>query len=277
MTDALRDLLGRTRFELVPMKGIDAAVAALPTGSSVSVTCSPVKGIPATLELAGRLHDLGHDTVPHLAARTVEDRDHVARIAAWLRERGVSEVFVIAGDGARARGPYDEALTFLRDLLDASPGLAAVGLPAYPDTHPFIGHRELRDLLHAKLALLTDAGVAGSVTTQMCLDAPHIIRWLADERSRGLDVPVDIGVAGVVDRAKLLTMGVRLGVGTSLRFLRKNRAVVTSMFAPGGYDPTDLVVGLAEDARQLGVRGLHSYTFNRVSATLAWRERLLAE
>ena len=90
-------------------------------------------------------------------------------------------------------------------------------------------------------------------------------------------MPVDIGVAGVVDRAKLLTMGVRLGVGTSLRFLRKNRAVVTSMFAPGGYDPTDLVTAIADDARRLGVRGLHSYTFNRVAPTLAWREQLLGE
>ena len=259
------------------MKGVDDAVAALPAGSAVSVTCSPVKGIAATLDLAGRLHDLGHDTVPHLSARTVEDRDHVARIAGWLRAREVREVFVIAGDGARARGPYDEALTFLRDLLDASPGLRAVGLPGYPDGHPFIGHPELRDVLRAKLAVVAEAGLVASVTTQMCLDAPHIIRWLADERSAGLDVPVDIGVAGVVDRATLLTMGVRLGVGTSLRFLRKNRSVVTSMFAPGGYDPTDLVTRLADDAHRLGVRGLHSYTFNRVPATLAWRERLLAD
>ena len=258
------------------MKGVDEAVAALPSGAAVSVTCSPVKGIPATLDLAGRLHDLGHDTVPHLSARTVEDRGHVGRIAKWLRDNGVREVFVIAGDGARARGPYVEALPFLRDLLDASPGLAAVGVPGYPDTHPFIGHRELHDVLRAKLAVIAEAGLAGSVTTQMCLDAPHIVRWLAEERSRGLEVPVDVGVAGVVDRAKLLTMGVRLGVGTSLRFLRNNRSVVTSMFAPGGYDPTDLVVALAEDAERLGARGLHCYTFNRMSTTLAWQERMLA-
>ena len=277
MTDPLRQLLARTRFELVPMKGVDQAIADLPAGAPVSVTCSPAKGIPATLDLAGRLHDLGHDTVPHLSARTVEDRHHVRRIAAWLRDHGVREVFVIAGDGARGAGPYEEALTFLRDLLDASPGLAAVGVPGYPDHHPFIGERELHGLLRAKLAVIAEAGLAGSVTTQMCLDAPHILRWLTHERERGLDVPVDIGVAGVVDRAKLLTMGVRLGVGTSLRFLRKNRAVVTSMFAPGGYDPTDLVTAIADDARRLRVRGLHSYTFNRVAPTLAWREQLLAE
>jgi methylenetetrahydrofolate reductase (NADPH) len=277
MTDALRELLGRTRFELVPMKGVDEAVAALPPGAPVSVTCSPAKGIPATLDVAGRLHDLGHDTVPHLSARTVEDRRHVTRIAGWLRDHGVREVFVIAGDGARARGPYEEALPFLRDLLDDGPGLTAVGVPGYPDHHPFIGERELHALLRAKLAVIADAGLAGSVTTQMCLDPPRIIRWLSHERERGLDVPVDIGVAGVVDRAKLLTMGVRLGVGTSLRFLRKNRAVVTSMFAPGGYDPTHLVTEIADDAPRLGVRGLHSYTFNRVAPTLAWRARLLGE
>ena len=62
-------------------------------------------------------------------------------------------------------------------------------------------------------------------------------------------LPVDLGVPGVVDRAKLMTMGVRLGVGASLRFLRKHRSTVTAMLAPGGYDPTELVVGVADDAR----------------------------
>jgi hypothetical protein len=48
------------------------------------------------------------------------------------------------------------------------------------------------------------------------------------------------------------------------------------MLAPGGYDPTEVVRGVAADAEPLAIRGLHSYTFNRVAATLAWQEQILA-
>ena len=148
-------------------------------------------------------------------------------------------------------------------------------MPGYPDAHPFIGRRELHDLLLAKQAVVAEAGLTGSVTTQMCLDGRTSSPGSPRSAPPGSSPPVDLGVPGVVDRAKLLTMGVRLGVGTSLRFLRQHRAVMTSVLAPGGYDPTASSPPLAEDAARLGVRGLHAYTFNRVATTMAWRQQLL--
>ena len=110
----------------------------------------------------------------------------------------------------------------------------------------------------------------------MCLDPERIRQWLEHERASGLVLPVDLGVPGVVERAKLMTMGVRLGIGTSLRFLRKNRSTVMAMLAPGGYDPTELVAALADDAARLRISGLHTFTFNRVESTRAWQDRVLA-
>jgi len=79
----------------------------------------------------------------------------------------------------------------------------------------------------------------------------------------------------VVERKRLMTMGVRLGVGASLRFLRKQRATMVAMLAPGGYDPTDLVTTMSARADALGIEGLHAFTFNAVAATEAWRQSLL--
>ncbi len=135
---ALRELVAGMCFELVPMKSVEAAIAELAPGSTVSVTCSPAKGLDATQELVGRLLDLGHDAVPHLAARQVEDREHVTRLAGWIRRCGLREVFVIAGDAPKAAGPYADSLSFLRDLLEHDTGLERVGVAAYPDGHPFI-------------------------------------------------------------------------------------------------------------------------------------------
>jgi len=271
---AVRALVAEVRYELVPLKSVDGAIDALPPGSPVSVTCSPTKGVDTTLELTARLIDLGHDAVPHLSARMVEGPTHVERIAAWLRDHGCEEVFVIAGDAAPPHGPYHDGMAFLRELFEQETPLQRVGVPGYPDGHPLIDSGALAEALHEKQALIAEAGLRGSMTTQMCFDASRIRSWIVDVRAAGLTMPIDLGVPGVVDRARLMSMGVRLGVGASLRYLRKNRAVL-KLVGPSGYDPSELVADLAEDAEALGIDGLHSFTFNSVAETAAWQSAVL--
>ena len=275
--DARHHLLRSVVLELVPMSSLDGQLGFLPPASRVSVTCSPVKGIDATLELAAALVDAGHHVVPHLAARMVLDRDHTARVARWLRDHAVTDAFVIAGDAPSPHGPYDGATAFLRDLLAADPGLERVGVAAYPDGHVAIEAPVVHDALHAKQAVILEAGVAGYVATQMCFDAARIVEWLEAERVAGFDLPVQLGVPGPVDRAKLLSMGARLGVGASLRYLRKNRSSLTRMLSFSGYDPSDLIDPIAAHADRLGIVGLHVFTFNNLGDTVAWRARSLGQ
>jgi methylenetetrahydrofolate reductase (NADPH) len=207
----------------------------------------------------------------------IESRDHVVRLARWLRDHSVTDVFVIAGDASHPHGPYDGATAFLRDLLAADPGLERVGVAAYPDGHVAIDPVVVHDAMHAKQAVIRDAGVAGYVATQMCFDASRIVDWLDDERAAGFDLAVQLGVPGPVDRAKLLSMGARLGVGASLRYLRKNRSSLTRMLSFSGYDPSDLIDPIAAHADRLGIVGLHVFTFNNVADTVAWRARSLGQ
>ena len=273
--DARERLLASAVLELVPMSSVEDQIGLLPPHSRVSVTCSPVKGIDATLVLAARLAALGHHVVPHLAARMVTDRLHATHIAHWLRGHEITDVFVIAGDAHVPHGPYEGAVPFLRDLLASEPGVDRVGVAAYPDGHVALDDAIVHDALRAKQALLRDAGIDGYVATQMCFDPDRIVGWLQDERDAGLVLPVQLGVAGPVDRARLLTMGARLGVGASLRYLRKNRASVTRMLSFSGYDPSQLIDPIAPHADRLGITGLHLFTFNNVADTVAWRARSL--
>jgi methylenetetrahydrofolate reductase (NADPH) len=263
-------VLADARFELVPVKSAEAAIAALPPGVPVSVTSSPAHGLRHTMALCSRLIDDGHHVVPHLAARVVHDRAEVRAVARWLQDHGVDEAFVIGGDSPVPNGPYDAALPFLRDLLDDDPGIRTVGLAGYPDGHPLIATDVLDDALAAKQAMLAEAGVAITVSTQMCFDSVAIRRWLEGRRAAGLTAPVRLGIPGVVSRTRLLTMGARLGVGASLRYLRKNRRIVGRLVAPGGYDPTELLSALAPCLDPLGVTGIHVFTFNELAPTLAW-------
>ncbi len=272
----MSSLLDHVIIEIVPLKSAPAAVAALRPESTVSVTCSPAKGIEATLELASAVLAAGHLVIPHLAARMVEGPEHVARIAAWFKREGVRSVFVIGGDQEAPSGPYGDGIEFLRAFLAADHGLTAVGFAAYPDGHTMIDRRVLHEATHAKQALVEAAGLAPFVSTQMCFDPGTIRTWLEAERAVGLRASLHLGIPGVVDRTKLLTMGARLGIGTSLRFLKKNRATVGRLLSPGGYDPSALVRPLEADAERLGIDALHLFTFNEVEQTERWRESALA-
>ena len=271
---SMRELVANLHYEIVPMKSIDQAIADLPPGAHVSVTCSPVKGIAATQEYTDQLLASGFQPIPHLAARLVTGPEEAAALAAWVRERGLREVFVIAGDAPEPAGPYEGATPFIRDFLAADPGVERVGISGYPDGHALIDDDEIAAQLHAKQALLAEFGVGGWVSTQMCFDESTIRNWIVASRAAGITLPIRLGVPGVVDRARLMTMGTRLGIGASMRYLSKNRSTVMQLMAPGGFDPTDMVVEFADDADVLGVEALHAFTFNAVAETRAWQEAI---
>lgn len=267
--------MGSVVFEVVPLPSVDAAIDALPPASRVSVTCSPVKGIGATIDVTNRIRGLGHRAVPHLAARMVESHNHLTSIASWLRTEAIDEIIVVAGDAEVPHGPYPDAMAFLRSLLAADPGVTSVGVPAYPDRHPLIDAATLDQTLLAKQALLAEAGVRGYATTQMCFSGARIDDWLHTKRAQGMTLPIHLGLPGVVDRSELMTTGVRLGLGASLRFLRKNRSAIGRLLATSTFDPNALLDEVTTILEPYGVTGIHCFTFNQVAATAQWQRATL--
>ena len=261
-------------FEIIPLNSAADAIDALPVNSRVSVTASATKGQDATLKLAEELIKRGHHAIPHLSARLMKDRGQVKDLAAWAKGNGVTTAFVIGGD-ATEPGAYHDALSFMRDLFEHDHGLSTVGVAAYPDGHPLIGENVRRDALFAKQQLLAEAGLQGYCSTQMCFDPARIIAWLKAERIDGLSLPVHLGIAGAVERTKLLTIGTRLGVGQSLRYLRKNRRSMAKLLGSSTHDPSDLLDALSSHLVPLGIEGLHIFTFNQVATTTAWRQALI--
>jgi len=257
-------------FEVVPLKSLADAEEALPSGSNVSITASPAKGLGATQEITERLLAKGFRAIPHIAARQVRDHAHTKELAEWSRSCGVSTMFLVGGD-AEESGEYFDVVEFLSDFLDTDHGLTTIGVAAYPDGHALVDHETMHEALHAKQHLLAEAGVESYCSTQMCFDPNTISTWLHAERAAGLTMPVHLGLSGVVDRTKLLTMGARLGIGQSLSYLRKNRKAITSMMTSASFDPNDLLIPLSQDMLDLGVEDLHVFTFNQVAATDSWR------
>ena len=181
----------------------------------------------------------------------------------------------MGGDVTSPAGTFDSAAGLLEALADVEHSLTHIGVTSYPEGHALISSSVLHDALHAKQALLADAGIEGHAATQMCFHPRSIIEWLSSERDSGLTLPVHLGIPGAVEPARLLRIGTRLGVGASLRYLRKNTGAVARMLRPGGYAAGGLVDQLAPHADRLDIAGLHVFTFNAIADTIAWRDHAL--
>lgn len=265
MTPGRTKLLDGVVFEIIPMKNAFEKAVDLPAGALVSVTASPVKGMEATVELSEQLADRGYRVIPHLSARltksSAELEGHVKRIA----DAGITRAFVVGGD-ADDPGEFFDAMDLIRALESIDHPFTEIGVTGYPEGHPFISD----DLLVA--ALLEKQPHASYIATQMCFDAAKIGSWLAARRTAGVHLPVIVGIPGAIDTVKLMTIGARIGVGASLKYLAKNRRSVAKLLRPGTFTPDDLIDDLGEIAQDpdMNLVGLHLFTFNQVEGTLEW-------
>jgi methylenetetrahydrofolate reductase (NADPH) len=268
---ALVRVLQAPTFELIPLKNAIDKAAVLPAGSTVSVTTSPSRGIEATVALSEQLQAHDFRAVPHISARMIRDRAHLADMIAWLEGAGVDRAFVVGGD-AKEPGAYPDGLALLREMAEIGHPLSEIGIPGYPQGHAFIADKALQDALRAK------ASFASYITTQVCFDPAAIGAWIAARRAEGITLPVHVGVPGVAEPQKLLTIAARIGVADTHRFLVKNVRFVTRLIRSGGfYRPDGLIEGLAPSVAdpEMGISGLHLYTFNAVDATEDWRRQYL--
>jgi methylenetetrahydrofolate reductase (NADPH) len=260
-------LLVRPRFELVPLRDAEEEAEHLPAGATVTVTCSPRRGIDATVDLVERLAGRGFRAVPHLAARLIRSEGHLRELVDRLRAAGVAEVFAIGGDPPESIGPYDSAGQFLVALDDLGRPFPDVGIAGYPERHPLIDRRELFRALREKQPAAT------YIVTQICFEPAAILGWLREIRSQDVRLPVYLGLPGAVTRRKLLEIALRIGVGDSIRYLTKHGSLVARLMRRGSYRPDPVLAGLAPRADAF--RGLHLNTFNQVRNTERWRRRAL--
>ena len=264
-------VLRAATFELIPLKGtLETAMAALPRGASVTVTCSPAKGLDPTIELCEGLAANGFAATPHLAARSVRDRSHLTDLLTWMDAAGLRRAFVVAGDAADP-GAYHDALSLLRAFDEAGHPFEEIGIAAYPEGHASIPTPALWR------ALLDKQPYADSITTQLCYDASAVARWIVEARAAGVTLPVDVGIPGPADLRRLLRISARIGVAGSAAYLRKNRGLIGAVLRRTAFRPGPLLRALEPTIAEPGaiVSGLHVFTFNQVAEAVAWRDSLL--
>ena len=268
---ALADLLRRSRFEVIPIEGVDEAVtSSLRRDVTITVTASPRRGLEPTLELSELLLRAGYSVVPHLSARLIRDRAHLDETLDRLLGAGVRELFVPAGDAATPAGEFEDAKALLEAMGARRAEFAAIDITGYPESHHLISDEETIRAMFAK------APMATHIISQICFEAETIANWIANVRARGTHLPIWIGMPGSVDYRKLVRISMRIGLGESARFLRHHgnwmSRLLTRRFKPDGL-LRELAPYVVDPA--MGVAGFHLYTFNEVARTERWRRETL--
>ena len=268
----LAAFLRAPRYEIFPTEEVASQVAAsVPLEVTITVTASPRRGMPATVLLAANLASLGYTVVPHLSARMIRDRHELGQIIETLHKAAIRNVFVIAGDARQPAGEFPDALSLLA-ALPPDHGFADIGVTGYPESHPFI-HDDM-----TIQAMWDKRRYATYIVSNLSFDVATIKRWVDRVRTRGVQLPIYIGMAGVADPIRLLRVSTKIGVADSARFLRGHPTWLARMFGPGGYEPGRFASGLLPELAvpERKVAGLHIFTFNEIAPTERWRREMLA-
>jgi methylenetetrahydrofolate reductase (NADPH) len=273
--DGAEYLLNNARFELMPFDSFDDEIQHLPAGASVAITTSPKLGIERTVERSVEAAAQGFEVVPHIAARYIEGPEQLEEVARRLTEAGVTDIFVPGGDKEEPVGEFESAYDLLVALDDLEYEFDEVGITGYPEGHEFISEETLAEEMEKK------APYATYIVTQLCYDPDTILEWVEDLRARGVELPIEIGIPGVMKYEKLLNISRKVGVGDSVKFLRKTTGLVgfVKQFigSRGRYKPDDLIDGLGPYVGddEYNIRGIHIYTFNQTPDLEEWRRSRL--
>jgi len=253
---------------VLPFERAETEARELPEPTRLTVTSSPRHGPERTVDFALRLATLGHRVTPHLAARAIRDERHLDELLGRLASAEIDEVFVIGGDNHERVGEFSSAGELLPLIRNRPHGVRTIGIAAYPEGHPRIDRVELDRALREKSPL------ADYMTTQMCFDPRVLLRWLHTTREQGLTLPVNLGMPGLVERRRLLEVSVRIGVGESLAYVRKQRGLL-ELLRRSSHTAERLYDALAPSVedRSLNVSGFHFYTLNKLLDTWNWERQ----
>ena len=259
-------------IEIIPVRGIDKELSAVPAGTTITVTCSAKFGVERTLAFAAVAVESGLHVIPHVAARQVLNEAHLRELVERLGALGVRDLFVIGGDAQEPVGNYASAFELLETLASFDHGLETIGVACYPEGHPKVSDVQLLEALRLKQSH------ASYMVNQLCFDPEALARWLGEVRALGIELPLRVGVAGPVAPRKLIDLSLKIGVGSSVRYLAKQHGLIGSVLRGGAYRPEELLVRLGTllSSVEFGVEGLHLFSFNQVAAAVEWRHKMAA-
>jgi methylenetetrahydrofolate reductase (NADPH) len=241
-----------------------------PAGTDVTITFLPGDNYRHNVDTASALRAAGFNPVPHIAAREIASVEALDDFLTRLRgEAGVTRLLLIAGDVARAKGPFKSSLDVGASGLIEARGIAALSVAGHPEGHPYLEAADAIAVLEAWRDWGRQTKIHVDVMTQFCFESAPILRWIG-ELTRGVKLPVIVGLAGPATPATLTKFALRCGVGNSMRALRGQIGRFGRLLTDTG--PDDVMRGLvsAPAAATASIAGFHLFPFGGLRKAGEW-------
>ena len=223
---------------------INSFAALLAENTSVNVTFLPGTDPNDTIAVAKRLSDEGMNAIPHIAARSLSDKDQLdGLLKRMTSEANVSEVLVIGGGVDKPVGAFDNTMQVLNTGLIQKYGISRIGVSGHPEGSPDIHDDALAQAIADKNAFAVSEGLSLYMETQFCFDAAAVLSWERAIREAGNALPIRVGIPGPATIKTLFRFAQISGIGPSMRFIAKQARNVAKLMTV--QSPHLLLAGLA--------------------------------
>jgi len=240
-------------------------------GTDVTITFLPGDNYRHNVDTAAALRRAGYSPVPHIAAREIASREVLDDFLVRLRgEADVTRVVLIAGDLAMAKGPFRSSLDVCASGLIEARGILSVSVAGHPEGHPYLSAANAFKVLEAWRDWGQLTKIRVDVVTQFCFESVPILGWIGELDTRGIGLPVIVGLAGPATPATLTKFALRCGIGNSMRSLRSQIGRFGRLLTDTG--PDDVMRGLqsAPKAATAAIAGFHLFPFGGLRKAGEW-------
>ncbi len=224
-----------------------------------------------TFETVFDIQREGHPAAPHLSC-IGSTRPYIREILERYRAAGIRRIVALRGDLPSGVGTPGE-LRYANELVEfiraETGGHFHIEVAAYPEYHPQ-AKSPRDDLLAFKRKV--DAG-ADSAITQYFYNIDAYLHFRDECAALGVDVPIVPGIMPIVSFSKLARFSDACGAELPRWMRRKFEAFGDDSDSIKAFG-LDVVSQLCEKLIAAGAPGLHFYSMNQASATLAICERL---
>ena len=244
----------------------------LPAGMAVYIAHTPKATLDDVVRVARKVQALGFRASPHIVARRLLSESALRSALSELREGGVEQVLLVAGDLDPPAGPFTNTLEVIDTGLLEKAQFARVGVAGHPEGHRAAGPTTLLAALRHKQEFARRTGIKVHIATQFGFNPDAVCAWDQHLAKEDISLPIHVGIAGPTPLPKLIKFAMQCGVGASMQSLVKNMSAMANL-ARLATTPDEMLLGLVRGrAAYAGSRLVqpHFYAFGGTVATATW-------